>query len=146
MPPTSVSLSFSGNIINVTQESSIDLTCTTSASRPHANITWHRNNSPVARTKQTVTTSGDKFVTTSKLTIQGEVSRQGDRMHCSAINLDGQTPVTSTITTINVQCRYKYDSLVCQQLCILLEVNLFALFSNMKSDFYLDAHTIFNLI
>ncbi|XP_033758216.1 peroxidasin-like [Pecten maximus] len=89
--------------VTVTPGDSQEYTCVTGSCRPPARINWYKDGVNITTQTGSVTSDGDKFVTTSSFTLTGTKGDSQATIHCRASNVDGMTPVQSGVKTFVVQ-------------------------------------------
>ncbi|XP_033758228.1 nephrin-like [Pecten maximus] len=92
------------NTVTVTPSGSQVYTCVTGSCRPPARIDWYKDGVNVTTQTGSVSSDGDKFVTTSSFTLNGDKGDSPTTVQCRASNVDGMTPVQSGFKTFVVQC------------------------------------------
>ena len=105
MPVTSVALTPTPITLIAGQQ--MNLTCTTSASNPQANITWYKSSVDIT-SQSTWTTQIDGGLLRTISSLLSRVGKQdyGKQVYCRASNIQNMT-VTSNITSLNVICKCK---------------------------------------
>ena len=103
VPVTSVTLTPTS--ITVTDGQQMNLTCTTSASNPQANITWYKSFVDIT-SQSTWTTEEVGGLARTVSSLQSIVGKEdnGKQIYCRASNTPNHT-VTSNVQSINVQCK-----------------------------------------
>ena len=103
VPVTTVTLRPTLIVFTAGQE--MNLTCTTSAGNPQANITWYKSSVDIT-SQSTFTTQHDGGLTRTISSLQGRVVKEdnGKQLYCSASNTPNKT-VTSIVQTLNVMCK-----------------------------------------
>ena len=116
VPVTSVTItSPATNPVPVTEHQPTLFTCTTSAERPRSTIKWHFRNDSNPLPGGTISPAdNDTLVSTvGTLVHRFDRSENGNVLYCTAVNIDGRTPVESTNSKqISVQCKYKNNRLI----------------------------------
>ena len=92
-------------LIIFTAGQKMNLTCTTSASNPQANITWYKSSVDIT-SQSTFSTQREGGLTRTISSLQGRVVKEdnGKQLYCSASNTPNKT-VTSIVQTLNVMCK-----------------------------------------
>ena len=103
MPVTSVTLTPTS--ITLTAGQQMNLTCTTSASNPQANITWYKSSEDIT-SQSTSTTEDDGGLARTISSLQNSVVKEdnGKQIYCRASNTANQA-VASNLQSLNVQCK-----------------------------------------
>ena len=139
MPVTSVTLNPTPITLIAGQQ--MNLTCTTSASNPQANITWYK--SPMDITSQSTSmTQIDGGLLRTISTLLSRVVKQdnGKQVYCRASNIQGVT-ISSNMQSLNVMCKCTWLHMVyisCDYSTHLCDRGNWALVDNACSSFYFD--------
>mgnify|MGYP003692134797 CR=1 FL=1 len=139
VPVTSVTLNPTPITLIAGQQ--MNLTCTTSASNPQANITWYK--SPMDITSQSTSmTQIDGGLLRTISTLLSRVVKQdnGKQVYCRASNIQGVT-ISSNMQSLNVMCKCTWLHMVyisCDYSTHLCDRGNWALVDNACSSFYFD--------
>ena len=92
-------------LIIFTAGQKMNLTCTTSASNPQANITWYKSSVDIT-SQSTFSTQREGGLTRTISSLQGRVVKEdnGKQLYCIASNTPNKT-ITSIVQTLNVMCK-----------------------------------------
>lgn len=90
-----------GAYVNVTENVATRFTCLTSVSRPQSTILWHVTGRPSTIRNGSISYSGN--ITTSTFYYAFNRSENGEKIFCTAVNLDDEPPVESNHKEIFVQ-------------------------------------------
>ncbi|XP_069109261.1 cell adhesion molecule 2-like, partial [Argopecten irradians] len=83
--------------VTVTPGGSQTYTCVTGSCRPQARIEWYKDGVNVTTQTGSISSDGDKFVTTSSYIQTGAKGDSLATVQCRASNVDGVTPVQSDV-------------------------------------------------
>ena len=103
-PPT-----FTGNVGSTEETKPLDVTCTTTGSRPRATLHWTIGQKDVASnaTEQiNHITASDTYSVISHLTYSVGRSDNGQVLTCKAVNVAASSGVQISIT-LNITCKFK---------------------------------------
>ena len=103
VPVTTVTLRPTLIVFTAGQE--MNLTCTTSAGNPQANITWYKSSVDIT-SQSTFSTQREGGLTRTISSLQGRVVKEdnGKQLYCIASNTPNKT-ITSIVQTLNVMCK-----------------------------------------
>ncbi|OWF55209.1 Nephrin [Mizuhopecten yessoensis] len=90
-------------------------TCTTTASRPVARLSWFRGDNNITDQAATATDQDmgdDKYTRQQSLTITGRVNDVDSGLKCEAVNIEGRTSVSSQTANVIVQWEPQTDPIL----------------------------------
>jgi hypothetical protein len=95
-----------GNVDSIEDTKPLDVTCTTTGSRPKATLQWTIGQNDVtadATERSSHNTASDTYTVTSDLTYSVGKSHNGQVLTCKAVNVAASSGVQTSIT-LNVKC------------------------------------------
>ncbi|XP_056009268.1 hemicentin-1-like isoform X1 [Ostrea edulis] len=101
VPVSSITLSPSSSV-EVIEGTSFTFSCVSKAARPAANITWYKDGVVVSESSSSTSTNNLLYDVTSNLTSSYQRTDNGRRLHCTAVNINGDTPKQSSQAQLNV--------------------------------------------
>ncbi|XP_056009617.1 cell adhesion molecule DSCAM-like isoform X3 [Ostrea edulis] len=101
VPVSSVTLSPSSSV-EVFEGTSFTFRCVSKAARPPANITWYKDSVVVIGSSSISSTNNLLYDVTSNLTSSFQRTDNGKRIFCTAVNINGETPIQSARTELSV--------------------------------------------
>ncbi|XP_056009270.1 kin of IRRE-like protein 1 [Ostrea edulis] len=101
VPVSSVTLSPSSSV-EVIEGTSFTFSCVSKAARPTANITWYKDGVVVSESSSSTSTNNLLYNVTSNLTSSFQRMDNGSRIYCTAVNINGDTPIQSSQAEVNV--------------------------------------------
>ncbi|XP_056009614.1 hemicentin-1-like [Ostrea edulis] len=101
VPVSSVTLSPSSSV-EVIEGQSFALSCVSKAARPAANITWHKEGVVLIGSSSILSMNNLLYDVTSNLTSSFQRTDNGSKIYCTAVNINGDTPIVSAKAELNV--------------------------------------------
>ncbi|XP_056001658.1 peroxidasin-like [Ostrea edulis] len=101
VPVSSATLSPSSSV-EVIEGTSFTFSCVSKASRPAANITWYSDGVVVSGSSSSTSTNNLLYDVTSNLTSSYQRTDNEKRIYCTAVNINGDTPIQSSQAQLNV--------------------------------------------
>ena len=98
-----------GNVGSIEETKPLDVTCTTTGSRPRATLQWtigHTDVTSDATERSSRNTETDMYTVMSDLTYSVGKNDNGQRLTCKADNVAAPSGVKTSIT-LNVKCKFK---------------------------------------
>ena len=101
------------NVVDIIEGETQTFTCTTDSSRPAAWIQWYIGGQNVTNqaTPQPPQQDGDKFISSSSLVYTGRDVDHNKVIFCEAVNIEGRQKVKSTEKSLNIKCKYIYNTM-----------------------------------
>jgi hypothetical protein len=96
-----------GNVGSIEETKPLDVTCTTTGSRPKATLQWtigHKNVTSDATERSSYNTTSDTYTVISDLTYSVGKSEHGQVLTCKAVNVADSSGLQIFIT-LNVKCK-----------------------------------------
>jgi cell adhesion protein 4 len=100
---------------SIEETTPLDVTCTTTGSRPRATLQWtigHKNGTSNATERLSYITASDTYTVASILTYSVGKSDNGQVLICKADNVAVPSGVQTSIT-LNVKCKFKKYVCIC---------------------------------
>jgi hypothetical protein len=97
------------NNVSIEETKPLDVTCTTTGSRPKATLQWTIGQKDVtynATERFSLNTTSDTYTVTSDLTYNVGKSDNGQVLTCKAVNVAASSGVQAN-TTLDVKCEFK---------------------------------------
>jgi hypothetical protein len=97
-----------GNVGSIEETKPLDVTCTTTGSRPRATLQWTIGQTDVTSTateRSSHNTASDTYTVISDLTYNVGKSDNGQKLICKAVNMAAPNGVQTSIT-LNVKCKF----------------------------------------
>jgi hypothetical protein len=107
VPVSTVILSPSSRV-EVIEETPFKFSCGARATRPAANIKWYKDGLVVGGALSSTSMDNLLYDVTSNLTSYFQRTDNGSSVYCTAVNIDGDVPVKSSLAQLNVLCKYMY--------------------------------------
>ncbi|XP_056001680.1 hemicentin-1-like [Ostrea edulis] len=98
---SSVTLSPSSSV-EVIEGTSFTFSCVSKAVRPAVTITWYKDGVVVSESSSSISTNNLLYDVTSNLTSSYQRTDNGKRIYCTAVNINGDTPIQSSQAELNV--------------------------------------------
>ena len=98
-----------GNVNSIEETKPLNVTCTTTGSRPKATLQWTIGQKDVtydATERSSYNTASDTYTVTSDLTYSVEKSHNGKVLACKAVNVAASSGLYTSIA-LNVTCKFK---------------------------------------
>ena len=102
-----LSPAITGNVDSIEETKPLDVTCTTTGSRPKATLQWtigHKDVTSDATERSSHITASDTHTVTSDLTHTVGKSDNGQVLTCKAVNVAASSGVQTSIA-LNVRCK-----------------------------------------
>ncbi|XP_056001692.1 hemicentin-2-like [Ostrea edulis] len=102
VPVSSVTLSPPLSSVEVIEGTSFTFSCVSKAARPAATITWYKDGVVVSGSSSSTSMNNLLYDVTSNLTSSYQRTDSGRRLYCTAVNINGDTPIQSSQAELNV--------------------------------------------
>ena len=96
------------NVASIEETKPLDVTCTTTGSRPKATLQWTIGQKDVtsdATERSSYITASDTYTVISDLTYSVGKSDHGQMLTCQAVNVAASNGIQAN-TTLNVKCKF----------------------------------------
>jgi hypothetical protein len=96
------------NVGSIEETKPLDVTCTTTGSRPRATLQWtigHKDVTSNATERFSHITASDTYIAMSELKYNVGKSNNGQVLTCKAVNVAASSDVQASIT-LNVECKF----------------------------------------